>query len=213
MNRLKRAILATLMMLDATSFAAEENQQTLLIHAGNLLAVPGEAPVRQQSIIVRGSRIDAVVDGYVDPASLAGDVRLLDLSDQFVLPGLIDSHVHLLSEITPQSRNDALYITTSMEAMRGVYYAGITLDSGFTTVRDLGAEPEAIYALRESTRALLTGRRSSLPAVRWLQLAGTGMWMVINLNCWNYGPQRRYVMVLSSAVRLRDRQSSSVQTG
>ncbi|MDA1370200.1 MAG: amidohydrolase family protein [Proteobacteria bacterium] len=150
MNRLKRAILATLMMLDATSFAAEENQQTLLIHAGNLLAVPGEAPVRQQSIIVRGSRIDAVVDGYVDPASLAGDVRLLDLSDQFVLPGLIDSHVHLLSEITPQSRNDALYITTSMEAMRGVYYAGITLDSGFTTVRDLGAEPEAIYALREA---------------------------------------------------------------
>ena len=122
----------------------------MLIHAGNLLAVPGEAPVQRQSIIVRGNLIDSVVDGYVDPASLGGEVQLVDLSDKFVLPGLIDAHVHLLSEITPEGRNDALYITTSMEAMRGVYYAGITLDAGFTTVRDLGGDPEAIYALRDA---------------------------------------------------------------
>ncbi|MBT70828.1 MAG: Xaa-Pro dipeptidase [Gammaproteobacteria bacterium] len=137
-------------MFSSVVFAAEQNQQTLLIHAGNLLAVPGEAPVQRQSIIVRGNLIDSVVDGYVDPASLGGEVQLVDLSDKFVLPGLIDAHVHLLSEITPEGRNDALYITTSMEAMRGVYYAGITLDAGFTTVRDLGGDPEAIYALRDA---------------------------------------------------------------
>ncbi|HJN95775.1 MAG TPA: amidohydrolase family protein [Gammaproteobacteria bacterium] len=145
-----RIVFAVFTMFSSVVFAAEQNQQTLLIHAGNLLAVPGEAPVQRQSIIVRGNLIDSVVDGYVDPASLGGEVQLVDLSDKFVLPGLIDAHVHLLSEITPEGRNDALYITTSMEAMRGVYYAGITLDAGFTTVRDLGGDPEAIYALRDA---------------------------------------------------------------
>ena len=145
-----RIVFAVFTMFSSVVFAAEQNQQTLLIHAGNLLAVPGEVPVQRQSIIVRGNLIDSVVDGYVDPASLGGEVQLVDLSDKFVLPGLIDAHVHLLSEITPEGRNDALYITTSMEAMRGVYYAGITLDAGFTTVRDLGGDPEAIYALRDA---------------------------------------------------------------
>ncbi|MDD9891380.1 MAG: amidohydrolase family protein [Gammaproteobacteria bacterium] len=139
------------------SWAAEEIQ-TVVIHAGNLLAIPGESPAQQQSIILRDNRIDAVVDGYVDPASLPGQVELVDLSDKFVLPGLIDMHVHMLSEISPSSRNDALYITTSMSAMRGVYYAGITLDAGFTTVRDLGSEPEAIYALRDAiNQGLVSG--------------------------------------------------------
>jgi imidazolonepropionase-like amidohydrolase len=37
-----------------------------------------------------------------------------------------------------------------MEALRGAYFAGVTLRAGFTTVRDLGSEPEAIYALRDA---------------------------------------------------------------
>ena len=44
---------------------------------------------QQQSIIVRGKLIESVVDGYVDPASLGGEVQfVVDLSDKFVLPGL-----------------------------------------------------------------------------------------------------------------------------
>ncbi len=123
MNSLKRIFFVSMLMLIGLSqaLAQSQAQPTLLIHAGNLLAVPGQQPQSQQSIIVRGGRIDSVVDGYVDPGSLPGEVR-----------------------------NDALYVTTSMEALRGVYYAGITLDAGFTTVRDLGAEPEAIYALRDA---------------------------------------------------------------
>ena len=150
MNRLIQSMFIAGMMLVSVGYAAEDSQRTFLIHAGNLLAIPGEAPAQQQSIIVRGNRIDSVADGYVDAASLAGDVQLVDLSDKFVLPGLIDAHVHLLSEISPESRESVLYTTTSMEAMRGVYFAGITLDAGFTTVRDLGSEPEVIYALRDA---------------------------------------------------------------
>ncbi len=153
MNHFLRLLLSWLAVAGTAVFAAEQTPPDLLIHAGTLLATPGEAPVTRQSILLRGDRILSVTDGYLDPDSVEGNVQLVDLSDKFVLPGLIDMHVHLLSEISPDSRNDALYVTTSMEALRGVYYAGITLDAGFTTVRDLGSDPEAIYALRDAVNA------------------------------------------------------------
>lgn len=150
MRTLSRVFISGFFMLAGFGLWAQENQGTLVIHAGTLLAIPGQAPESQKSIIVRQNRIVTIVDGYVDPASLEGEVELVDLSDKFVLPGLIDMHVHLLSEITPEARNDALYVTTSMAALRGLHYADITLRAGFTTVRDLGGEPEAIYALRDA---------------------------------------------------------------
>lgn len=150
MRTLSRVFIGGFFMLAGFGLWAQENQGTLVIHAGTLLAIPGQAPESQKSIIVRQNRIVTIVDGYVDPASLEGEVELVDLSDKFVLPGLIDMHVHLLSEMTPEARNDALYVTTSMAALRGLHYADITLRAGFTTVRDLGGEPEAIYALRDA---------------------------------------------------------------
>jgi len=121
-----------------------------VIHAGTLLAVPGEAPKNDQTIVVEGGRIARVEDGFIDPASLGNGATLIDLSDKFVLPGLMDMHVHLLGEIGPNSRLDALQVTTSMQAMKGSMHALRTLKAGFTTVRDLGGKPEAIYALRDA---------------------------------------------------------------
>ncbi len=139
---------AILMMFAAANTIAEEH--TTVIHAGTLLGIPGEAPENRQSIIIEGKRIVRVEDGYVDPASVAGNATFIDLSDKFVLPGLMDMHVHLLFELGPNSRMDALQVTTSMQAMKGAMHAKRTLDAGFTTVRDLGGEPEAIYALRDA---------------------------------------------------------------
>jgi imidazolonepropionase-like amidohydrolase len=62
----------------------------------------------------------------------------------------MDMHVHLLGELGPNSRMDALHVTTSMQALKGVMHAKRTLNAGFTTVRDLGGKPEAIYALRDA---------------------------------------------------------------
>jgi len=124
---------------------AEEH--TTIIHAGTLLAVPGEAPRSEQSIILEGNRIARVEDGFT--AVGAGET-LIDLADKFVLPGLMDMHVHLLGELGPNSRTDALQVTTSMSALKGAMHAKRTLNAGFTTVRDLGGEPEAIYALRDA---------------------------------------------------------------
>lgn len=93
MPRFTALLIVTLMGFSFPTWAAEENR-TVVIHAGNLLAIPGEPPVQRQSIIVRANRIDSVVDGYVDPDSLSGEVQLVDLSDKFVMPGMIDMHVH-----------------------------------------------------------------------------------------------------------------------
>jgi imidazolonepropionase-like amidohydrolase len=129
------------------SFAAE---RITIVHAGTLLAVPGEAPKTRQTITIEGNRITAIDDGFIDPASMTGELTFIDLADKFVLPGLMDMHVHLLSELGPNSRTEALQVTTSMQALKGALHAKRTLHAGFTTVRDLGGKPEAIYALRDA---------------------------------------------------------------
>jgi imidazolonepropionase-like amidohydrolase len=143
-------IIVCLMLASLFAVTAIADEHTTIIHAGTLLAVPGETPQNNQSIIIEGKQIVAVEDGFVDPADLSGDVTVIDLSNKFVLPGLMDMHVHLLGEIGPNSRTDVLHVTTSMQAMKGAMHAKRTLDAGFTTVRDLGGKPEAIYALRDA---------------------------------------------------------------
>ena len=136
------------LLLAATLAAGAEH--TTVIHAGTLLAVPGEAPKNRQSIVIEGNRITRIADGYISAASVSEDAVLVDWSAQFVLPGLMDMHVHLLGELGPDSRTRRLTETTSLAALRGAQFARRTLMAGFTTVRDLGGNPEAIFALRDA---------------------------------------------------------------
>ncbi|MFC1797174.1 amidohydrolase family protein [Pseudomonadota bacterium] len=135
-----------LILLNGTALAQEQ----IIIHAGTLLAVPGEQPKPRQSIVIQGDRIVRVADGFLEPETPGTDTRVIDFSDKFVLPGLMDMHVHLLMELGPNTRAEAMSVTTSMRALRGAQHARRTLLAGFTTVRDLGGEPEAIFALRDA---------------------------------------------------------------
>jgi imidazolonepropionase-like amidohydrolase len=134
----------------ATTAAAQTPPppKTTYIHAGALLAKPGEASRGNSTIIVRGSRIAEVRDGFAAPEPGAG---VVDLRDQFVLPGLIDMHVHLYSTGYPlQARLDAAGRDLEDGFVDAVANARRTLDAGFTTVRDLGGEPRGIRALRDA---------------------------------------------------------------
>jgi len=132
----------------------------LVIHAGNLMVEAGQPPVAQQTIVVEGDRIAEVRAGLVPASSIAAQAVLLDLSDRFVLPGLMDMHVHLLMEIGPDSRTRRFLESDTFTAFRGAAYARSTLHAGFTTVRDLGGKPESIYALRDAIReGLIHGPR------------------------------------------------------
>ena len=88
--------LAIIALLAATPAFAQTPPaaELVVIHAGTLLDRPGRAPRRNASVHVRSGRIVAVRDGYEAPAG----ARIVDLRDRFVLPGLIDAHVHLDSD-------------------------------------------------------------------------------------------------------------------
>ncbi len=121
-----------------------------LIHAGELLAVPGQSPARDKTIVVENDRIVAVRDGFVGADSIEGNASVIDLSDQFVLPGLMDMHVHLQGEMGPHRDRDALRMSDQLMQMRSIHYAMKTLMAGFTTVRDVGSSPQEMYAMRDA---------------------------------------------------------------
>lgn len=125
-----------------------------IVHAGRLLAVPGRAPLAAQTVVIRDGRIASVAPGYLDAAAAgagAGDkVAIYDLKSLFVLPGLIDGHVHILSENNPNQRLERVQESDADDAIVGAMFARRTLAAGFTAVRDLGAGPgDAIFALRD----------------------------------------------------------------
>lgn len=121
---------------------------TTFVQVGRLLADPGAGRVeRDKTLVIEGNRLVEIRDGFV------GEGRIVDLRDSFVLPGLIDSHVHLTSQQNPNGRLDEVTQSDSEQAMIGARYARRTLMAGFTTVADLGASNEAIFALRNAIRA------------------------------------------------------------
>lgn len=126
--------------------------ETTLIHAGQLLAIPGESIATEQTIVIENDVIREIADGYADPADFDG-ATVIDLRDHFVMPGLMDMHVHLQGELGPNNDRDALKMSDELMAMRSVYYAQKTLRAGFTTVRDVGSDPQPMYALRDAINA------------------------------------------------------------
>jgi imidazolonepropionase-like amidohydrolase len=134
----------------AQPLAAQESQRTV-IHAGRLLAEPGK-PVRGAStIIVENGKIVAIADGFQAPD--AGAV-LIDLKDKYVLPGLIDSHVHLTSDAGGLAGQlEEVTLSPAAQAFNAELNGMKTLRAGFTTVRNLGDGDGATLALRDAIAA------------------------------------------------------------
>lgn len=131
-----------------------------IVHAGMLLARPGEEPRARQTIVIDKGRVSAVAPGFSSPSS---DDTLIDLSDYFVLPGLIDCHVHLTGEFGPKHKMDVVEESPTAIALHAARHARVTLEAGFTTVRDLGeigGAGDAIFSLRNAVaKGYLPGPR------------------------------------------------------
>lgn len=121
------------------SLAAGAAAQTTAILAGNLVDPETGTAKPNQTILVEGGRIKAIGSGIEIPS---GATRI-DLSRESVLPGLFDAHTHLLADVDPKwDLGDywimALQRRTGWRAIVGARNAKEMLDSGFTTVRDVG---------------------------------------------------------------------------
>src|SRR5215468_2609373 len=121
--------------------------RTKIIHAGVLLVDPDVQPKSEQSILIEGERIKAVSGGFIDPPLGS---ELIDLREKFVLPGLIDCHVHLTTQLDRGYRLRKVEDSDPKVGFNAAHNAAVTLAAGFTTVRDVGAagNPEIIFALR-----------------------------------------------------------------
>ncbi len=144
MIRSAAALAATL--LGATSALAAPTY----IHAGKLIAVPGQATRGASTIVVDDGRIVSVLDGHV-PAPEGSPV--IDLKARTVLPGLIDSHVHLATDRAGNERLTASVTDSLPLNAHETYWNGMkTLRAGFTTVRNLGDDGGKVLARKEAAR-------------------------------------------------------------
>jgi imidazolonepropionase-like amidohydrolase len=134
--------------------------QTQVIHAGQLLQIPGKKPLNNQTVVVVDGKITLIKSGFISAKVIDENAALIDLSTRFVMPGLMDMHVHLQHELGPKNDSQALKMSDADVLMASAYYAEKTLMAGFTTVRDLGASSEQMYALRDAiNKGWVTGPR------------------------------------------------------
>lgn len=145
------SVLSTVAALSTPAGAQTPVPADTYVHAGRLLDRPGSAPRGASTLILRSGKVTEVRSGLVTPPP---GVRLIDLSSKFVLPGLIDSHVHLDSD----AGGDAALIegvtsSPAKTAFRAARNARKTLMAGFTSVRNLGDGTGATLALRDAVAA------------------------------------------------------------
>jgi len=148
---MKKNVYLLLTLLHISAFAAFAQTPTrTLVRAGHILDVKTGAEPAAQTIIVTGDRITAIAPTASTPKQ-PGDIEI-DLSRYTVMPGLIDVHTHL----TGANNFDPYFeltMTPAKEAIIGVENAKVTLEAGFTTVRNVGANSYTDVALRDEINA------------------------------------------------------------
>lgn len=125
-----------------------EAAEKVFIRAGKLIDVRAGKVLDRSGILIEGDRIVRIGPLAQLEAESQG-AKVVDLSDLTVLPGLIDCHTHLTHDPGPPSLDQSV----PRQTLVGAKNARITLEAGFTTVRELGSSGYADVALRDAIDA------------------------------------------------------------
>ncbi|GAB3025691.1 metal-dependent hydrolase family protein [Bowmanella dokdonensis] len=132
-------------------------QAATYIHAGKLITAKNDKLLTEMTVIVEGNQITNVMEGYIQPGA---EDTLVDLKDSTLMPGLMDMHTHISSQQGPGAYMERFTLNEADYALKGVHYAGKTLDAGFTTIRNLGDSHNESVALRKAIeQGLVKGPR------------------------------------------------------
>lgn len=143
---MKHRCLIALFLIPLFVFAGDK----IVLKAARLLDGRGGAPLTPAMVLVHGDRIIEVGANLKVP----DDVRVIDLGDATLLPGLIDLHTHLCGHYGTHWEDELIKTTPAYSALWGARNARVTLEAGFTTVRDMGtAWPYVDVELRNAINA------------------------------------------------------------
>jgi imidazolonepropionase-like amidohydrolase len=147
-------IIAAVLLLAASQVVAQQSSpaapaHVIVLHAARMFDGTSDAVIRNASVVVQGNRILAAGANVDVPAN----AQVIDLGDVTLLPGLIDSHVHLTEESGAnyylQYYQD-LMRHPAEQALLATTFARKTIEAGFTTVRNVGASDYVDVGLRNA---------------------------------------------------------------
>ena len=149
------AIIMALASLGLSQTAADkattqEPLKRVLVRAGHLLDVKTGKILDNQAILIEGDKVVSV--GPAPGNQATSGAITINLPNATVLPGLIDAHTHLTGD--PKNIGyQSLGISVPRDALTGAKNARLTLQAGFTTVRNVGAPGYSDVALRDAINA------------------------------------------------------------
>lgn len=178
----RKALLLTLLAFFAPHASAQSepavaSNNALIIRARQILDVRTGRYLRDAAVYIEGERVKGVGSSQAQLAQGPTGVKIIDLGNATVLPGLIDCHTHLMANLPRGEHGYALNLLMKSQAYRaleGAASARATLEAGFTTVRDVENEGSeyADVALRDAINNGLVEGPRMLAATRGIAAVG-----------------------------------------
>jgi imidazolonepropionase-like amidohydrolase len=150
MKRVLLLLVSTIALLGfCRQVLAQKSATDVAVRAGRVLDVKSGELVRDQTILIHEGRISSI--GNSVDLKIPANTKVIDLRNATVLPGLIDAHTHLTMD--PKFGYEQLGVSVPRQTLTGAKNARVTLQAGFTTVRNLAADGYSDVALRDAINA------------------------------------------------------------